>query len=759
MKKITLLKSLLVVMALSLFSFSAVAEEVTFTYTPSEHLGSATTNLTTNEYVMNADLVFTADKGGTTNNVGYNKDGDLRLYANKSDGNGCSLTLKPKNGVTITKIVLNATGTSYTPTVKYSVDGGDEIEGSWSSTAMTISGISAKTSFKFRNASIGDTKQLRLKNIVVTYTTSSEGGGSGNEGGEEPTPDPEEPVVPEGPQTVTIAEFLTKSVSADVYYELTGVISNITNTSYGNFDLTDATGSVLVYGLKENETAGKQTFANLGLVAGDTLTLRGVRAEYNSKAQVGNAYYVSHKDYVAPEGGEEPTPELPEGATQETVDLSTGYENAETLSTVDVTNAILTFAKNNGGTSPAWYASGTAARLYGSNSLTIAAKSGFKLYQVKFGFVTGKDMPDANNSEVTNGTYDYSTHTWTATENSGVAEMSITNKNGTGHFRLQNIVITYVPSAEVIFAPTASVPSGEKYEAFDVELTCATEGAEVYYTLNGGAETKYTAAINIAATTELKTWSVKGSDKSDNLVVNYTFPTSVADIAALIADASGKNVRISGAVTVLAQTGKYLWVKDASASMLVYGTAPAEYNNGDQLIGLVGKVSTYSGAKQIVPAYFPAAVAGTTVEPTIVALTDVTANTVHQYIRLENVTYTNATTLTAGENTLAMYNRFGYTYEGAEGDNVNVVAIAGLYNTTVQVYPISIEKVTTSTEPTILENSLVSNIFVQNGTIVAEGEIQIFSITGQNVTDMNGNLQKGVYVVKSANSACKVVVR
>ena len=58
--------------------------------------------------------------------------------------------------------------------------------------------------------------------------------------------------------------------------------------------MTDESGTVYVYGLKENETADKQTFANLGLKEGDIVTLIGNRAEYSSNAQVGNAYYVSH---------------------------------------------------------------------------------------------------------------------------------------------------------------------------------------------------------------------------------------------------------------------------------------------------------------------------------------------------------------------------------------------------------------------------------------------------------------------------------
>ena len=60
---------------------------------------------------------------------------------------------------------------------------------------------------------------------------------------------------------------------------------------------------------------------------------------------------------------------------------------------------------------------------------------------------------------------------------------------------------------------------------------------------------------------------------------------------------------------------------------------------------------------------------------------------------------------------------------------------------------------------TEVENVAIANVYTQNGMVVAEGEFQIFTITGQNVTDMNGNLANGVYVVRTANTACKVVVK
>jgi hypothetical protein len=60
---------------------------------------------------------------------------------------------------------------------------------------------------------------------------------------------------------------------------------------------------------------------------------------------------------------------------------------------------------------------------------------------------------------------------------------------------------------------------------------------------------------------------------------------------------------------------------------------------------------------------------------------------------------------------------------------------------------------------TSVENTKLADIYTLNRTIVAEGEFQIFTITGQNVTDMNGNLANGVYVVRTVNATAKVVIK
>ena len=60
---------------------------------------------------------------------------------------------------------------------------------------------------------------------------------------------------------------------------------------------------------------------------------------------------------------------------------------------------------------------------------------------------------------------------------------------------------------------------------------------------------------------------------------------------------------------------------------------------------------------------------------------------------------------------------------------------------------------------TAVENVTISNIYTENGMVVADCEISIFTITGQDVTAMNGRLENGVYIVKTANSAVKIVVK
>ena len=93
-----------------------------------------------------------------------------------------------------------------------------------------------------------------------------------------------EPPINLGPKT--IAEFISLANTKDTCI-LTGVVTNIANTQYGNFYIDDNTGTAYVYGLSN--------FTSYGIEEGDTVTVAGVYTLYNSIHEVVGARYISHK--------------------------------------------------------------------------------------------------------------------------------------------------------------------------------------------------------------------------------------------------------------------------------------------------------------------------------------------------------------------------------------------------------------------------------------------------------------------------------
>ena len=136
---------------------------------------------------------------------------------------------------------------------------------------------------------------------IMLASTEDYAGLTGERFGSE-QPEPTEPVI------ATVEQVLAAAVNNNVWYQLTGTISNISNTTYGNFDLTDETGTIYVYGLTaEKVSSNDKSFSSLGLKEGDIVTLVGTRDEYGGDPQIGGpAYYISHE--AGQGGGEDPEP-------------------------------------------------------------------------------------------------------------------------------------------------------------------------------------------------------------------------------------------------------------------------------------------------------------------------------------------------------------------------------------------------------------------------------------------------------------------
>ncbi len=102
----------------------------------------------------------------------------------------------------------------------------------------------------------------------------------------------------------TVEEFLAAADTKNTYH-LTGTVSDLPEEQfkedgetyvnewlYGNFNLTDETGTIYIYGLLTADGVAKQ-FVSLDIENGDEVTLKGVYTTHNDTPQIANAIFIS----------------------------------------------------------------------------------------------------------------------------------------------------------------------------------------------------------------------------------------------------------------------------------------------------------------------------------------------------------------------------------------------------------------------------------------------------------------------------------
>jgi DNA/RNA endonuclease YhcR with UshA esterase domain len=75
-------------------------------------------------------------------------------------------------------------------------------------------------------------------------------------------------------------------------FRATGVVTAISNTLYGNWDITDETGTIYIYGTLD-EKGAERNFLSLGLEVGDEVTIQGPKSTYNGSPQLVNVTVIN----------------------------------------------------------------------------------------------------------------------------------------------------------------------------------------------------------------------------------------------------------------------------------------------------------------------------------------------------------------------------------------------------------------------------------------------------------------------------------
>lgn len=559
------------------------------------------------------------------------------------------------------------------------------------------------------------------------------------EGGEEPDPEPDPTPDPtpdtEGDGTeenpFTIDQVLAKGSITDMQWvkgylvgvaagSLTALETVFEIPTSGNYPYLIIAPSVDCKDVKKSLVLVSLTAANKEVLDINTkfgkkfaLSIGNVIAAYNA---VGNVYAAKE---LTEGGGEDPVEE----ATEVTFDFTVaGFANGTAMT--DSIKDGITLHPDAGGNSnvPKYYNTGTAMRFYPNNTLTVSTASQ-KYNIVKIDFVTDKDGAFAENIyNLSAGSLSISSTTAaTWSDANGVKSLVITPSTASkGHVRVQKMTIYLAePGEQFAEAPVFSPESQVIEKNSLVTLTSATPGAKIYYTTDGkdpkvgDANTSlYTEpGIMITANTTIKAMATAdGMTNSPVVTKGYMVPVEVKTIEEFMANADEVNwYKITGALTVTYANGPRCFVKDNTASLLLYSSdfSTMELPNGTLIDGLIGKYTRYLGMIPEMEDIITSSIktlTGAPVNPTESTVADITNSSMNEYLIVKNAVITkhaeqdnadnkygkNYWTITDETGSQTLYNQFGIEIaETPDGKVADVIVIPSYYSNAIQLYAIS----------------------------------------------------------------------
>jgi len=363
------------------------------------------------------------------------------------------------------------------------------------------------------------------------------------------------------------------------------------------------------------------------------------------------------------------------------------------------------------------YVDGTYARyrFYKGSTTTVTSTVG-NITKIVFNCNasgTTKQGPGCWDVDDSNGTYTYSDKvgTWVG----DAASVSFTASSN--QVQCSSIEVTVGGEAAAVEAPEFSPAGGTVFTGTqEITISCATEGATIWYSMDGETYNEYTGAFTIDAYSIIYAYATLNNDTSLTVSAKYIKRSEVSTVAEANALYNGYNFVFNGNAVVAYQSGKYLWIRDESGSGMIYGTQSATFGNGDVLeTGWVGQKTTYNGVVEYQNTEDVEAI-GETAEclpfdrdvETIMA--DTTKAYVNEYFKLSGIKLFAETDTTvknyakkfyvvnAAGDSLIFYNQFGIELPEFDADKTyDVIGVMTLYYGEYEVYPISVTETASET--------------------------------------------------------------
>lgn len=394
-----------------------------------------------------------------------------------------------------------------------------------------------------------------------------------------------------------------------------------------------------------------------------------------------------------------------------------GYSDAQIVESADFNDVIsFTAAKNSSNTPPKYYNNGAALRLYGQNSFTLTPALGYVITGVSFTApATGSNAPQlkytVDNSELAADLPAVATDANKVYTISGIQayqNVTVINPNSSGHARVIAITVIYEPAIiSGVAMPTVTPVSGTYYTPQQVQLSCETPGANIYYSINDNEPVLYAGPFTVNSNTTLTAFATLGEETSASVTVNYVFPIQVNNIAEFYQGEQDLLYQITGDVKFVWRNGQNMYVQDETGGLLVYDNnnpvITTQYNNGDVISGgIYGTLDNYNGLIELKPTLNTAeGVPGNAIVPVVATVAQILENPEQYMSKLviisggeftQSVNFTNGTAKNVnyaqGENTIQVRSQFrNIIMDIAAGTPATVMGFVGRYNNTIQFFP------------------------------------------------------------------------
>ncbi len=363
------------------------------------------------------------------------------------------------------------------------------------------------------------------------------------------------------------------------------------------------------------------------------------------------------------------------------------YEIVEPI-TATVDGISVTISPATGGTTNKIWNNNNKLRVY-SGTITVTAPEGYNLTGIDFTNHSSNFNLTPSEGEMGGSG---GARTWTGE----TATLVLTSGSNT-QIGTMNVTIAQANAN----APAAPMIEGETpfMGSTEVTITCATDGATIYYTTDGTdpttASTLYNGpfTINEAVTVKARAYS-QGGVASTIVTKAFEVIPEVASVTAFYDYNGTDEFAFTGNLVAVAQTGNYLYAQDDAKGVLIFGAIDQTYQKGNKIPApFYAKKGTYAGAPQMTNAReMQAATESVTLEP--VEMTIAQASSLDNYSRyavIKDATIANEK-IVVGTDSLKIFNRFNIETTPVEGQAYNVIGVVGWHNG-AQFMPLEYEAV------------------------------------------------------------------